>query len=132
MRNHYYIFNYTLYFFGQPAPDKIDLFYGLGLAHVETTLRTGFREGGTLIPITESTVEYLHKYKTQMPIVIRRLGIGSTAENFGVVFEVYFLDNSKILDNPFYGSSLIDTQPLEKEISVGGIILRLGVTYSFF
>ncbi|MGK5094492.1 hypothetical protein WDW89_21070 [Deltaproteobacteria bacterium TL4] len=132
LRSHFFYSAVSVYLFSPPQADTIDFYYGLGYTYVESTLRTGFRRRGTRLPIPTSTVEELNAYVAEKPLFLKRIGMASSGENFGFSFETIILDNTPILENPFYDSPLIKTRPLDKKINIGGILLRATVIYSFW
>ncbi|MBF0278230.1 MAG: hypothetical protein HQM13_10580 [SAR324 cluster bacterium] len=137
MRNHFYFFTFSLYGLIPPGRDQTEIYYGLGWAFVETTIRNGFRGHGTINPESGEAFDDLDHYRAEKPVFFQRIGMktGDMFGNYGVLFELYLINDTNIFKNPFHNSRLLPTpiSPIKKRIDLQGLLLRMtwGV-YSFW
>lgn len=138
MRNHQYLFSYNFFLAFPPGPDQTELYYGIGLAHIESSIRNGIRSHGSNRPQSRDQIDVIDYYQSPQPIFFQRAGLTTSAENFGISLEMYFLGKAPAMGNPFRDDEVrrvmvTPDRPLKKEISLQGLLLRFvwGV-YSFW
>ena len=140
MASHFYMFSASIHPFGVPKTDDLDIFFGLGLSRVESTLKSGIRENPTIYEYTATTQTQLSSSAGTLPF--RRIGIASGGDSFGFMLEFLFLGNSEIIDNPFATNTIIDStiynstyndrgDALPSKVGMSGGITRVSWTYSF-
>ena len=146
LASHFYMFSTTIHPFGVPRVNDLDLFFGLGLSRVESTLRYGIHKIPTVIydsfGIEHSTQEQTELYSSSGIMTFRRLGIATGGDSFGFMLEFLFPGKNKFLDNPFESNTVIDSSIFEStyndrgsalpsKVGMSGGITRLSWTYSF-
>ena len=140
MASHFYMFSASIHPFGVPKTDDLDIFFGLGLSRVESTLKSGIRENPTIYEYTATTQTRLSSSAGTLPF--RRIGIASGGDSFGFMLEFLFPGNSEIIDNPFATNTIIDStiydstyndrgDALPSKVGMPGGITRVSWTYSF-
>ena len=140
MASHYYMFSASIHPFGVPKTDDLDIFIGLGLSMVETTIKSGIRENPTISEYASTTQTQLTGSVGILPF--RRIGLASGGDSFGFMLEFLLTGNSKIIDNPFASDTIIDSTiynttyndrggALPSKVSMQGGITRISWTYSF-
>ena len=140
MASHFYMFSASIHPFGVPKTDDLDIFIGLGLSMVESTLKSGIRKNPTIDEYAANTQTQLSSSAGILPF--RRMGIASGGDSFGFMLEFLFLGNREIIDNPFASSRIIDSTiydstyndrggSLASKVSMPGGITRLSWTFSF-
>ncbi|MBF0287859.1 MAG: hypothetical protein HQM14_08575 [SAR324 cluster bacterium] len=135
LRSHYYFLSYSVYGLFPPGRDQTELFYGFGFVYIESTIRNGLRSHGTINKESRDRFMDLDHYHSEQPIFFQRIGMTTSAENFGITFELYLLSDTPAMRNPFYKMDLLPTPEttIAKRIDLQGLLLRLtwGV-YSFW
>ncbi len=133
LRSHYYIFTYNLYWVVPPGPNQTEIFYGIGAVHIESTIRNGLRGHGTIFPESNLSIRDLDRSNAPQPLLVQRVGMITSADNFGLTFELYLIGAGKAFENPLHNERLMPTRSLSSDIELQGLILRLnwGV-YSFW
>lgn len=140
LASHFYMFSASIHPFGVPNTDDLDIFFGLGLSRVESTLKYGIRKNPTIIQYTAVTQTELSSSTGTLPF--RRLGIASGGDSFGFMLEFLFTGNNEIIDNPFASNKIIDStiydstyndrgEALPSKVGMPGGITRVSWTYSF-
>ena len=140
MASHFYMFSASIHPFGVPKTDDLDIFIGLGLSMVESTLKSGIRDNPTISEYAATTQTQLSSSAGTLPF--RRIGIASGGDSFGFMLEFLFLGNSEIIDNPFAANTIIDStiynstyndrgDALPSKVGMSGGITRVSWTYSF-
>lgn len=125
LRSHYYFFHSSLHFLQSPGPDSTEIIYGIGWAHIESTIRNGFRGHGTKIEgLSESFID-LDSTNSEKPVFFQRVAMLSNGQNWGIGLELYLLAKTPVIENPFWKSRLIATEPLREDIHLQGLIFRL-------
>lgn len=133
LRSYYYFLSLSSYLFNPPSKNGTDIFYGVGWAYIETTIRNGFRGHGTVMTESKEKFDFLDHYHTKSPVFFQRIGITTSGDNFGITIEIYLMDDTRVFDNPFWNSSLIPTVPVHSKIDYRGVFLRAAFgVYSFW
>ena len=140
LTSHFYMFSTSIHPFGVPNPDDIDIFLGIGLSRIESTLRYGIRKNPDISEYAPITKTELSSSSGTFPY--RRLGIASGGESFGFLLEFLLTDENEIIDNPFSSNTVIDSDvfdstyndrggALPAKVGMSGGITRFSWTYSF-
>ena len=139
LASHFYMFSASVHPFGVPKTADMDVFMGIGVSRVESTMRYGIH--------ANPQYEYAAVTKTQLSgstgtMPFRRMGIASGGESFGFMLEFLFTAESEFLDNPFATDTIIDSsiynstyndrgESLPSKVGMAGGITRISWTYSF-
>ncbi len=140
MASHFYMFSAAIHPFGVPKSDDLDIFFGLGLSRVESTVKHGIRTNPTIPEYASTTQTKLSGSSGMLPF--RRLGIASGGDSFGFMMEFIFPANNEFIDNPFSTNKIIDSTvydstyndrggELPAKVGLPGGITRFSWTYSF-
>ena len=140
LASHFYMFSASIHPFGVPKTEDMDVFMGLGVSRVESTLKYGIRANPTISDYAAVTQTQLSGSTGTMPF--RRMGIASGGESFGFMLEFLFPGKSEIIDNPFATDTIIDStiynstyndrgESLPSKVGMAGGITRVSWTYSF-
>ena len=78
MASHFYMFSASVHPFGLPKTDDIDIFVGVGLARVESTLRYGIRSNPDIIDYAPTTKTETTGSSGILPF--RRMGLATGGE----------------------------------------------------
>ena len=92
---------------GVPKTDDLDIFFGIGLSRVESTLKSGIRMNPTIAEYATTTQTQLNS--SYGALYFRRIGIASGGKNFGIMLEFLLLGNEEFIENPFAKSTIIDS-----------------------
>lgn len=131
MRNHFYFSYLSTHLFTPPQKNGLEIYYGLGVVRIETTLRNGFRGHGTIQDDAQTHFDLDH-YLSE-PIFFQRIGLTNSGDNFGLSLELYLIGKGKAIDNPFWNSERIPTTPQKRNIDLQGVFMRFGWgMYSFW
>jgi len=140
MASHFYMFSASIHPFGAPNPDDIDIFFGVGLSRIESTLRYGVRANPNISEYSPITQTELSGSTGTLPF--RRMGIASGGENFGFLLEFLLTSKNETIDNPFFLNTIIDSDvfnstyndrggSLPAKVGISGSITRFSWTYTF-
>ena len=139
LASHFYMFSASIHPFGVPKTEDMDVFMGLGVSRVESTLRYGIH-ANPQFDYAAVTQTKLSGSTGTMPF--RRMGIASGGDSFGFMLEFLFPGKSEFIDNPFAADTIIDStiynstyndrgESLPSKVGMPGGITRLSWTYSF-
>ena len=139
LASHFYMFSASIHPFGVPKTEDMDVFMGLGMSRVESTLKYGIHANPQFdyAPVTQTQ---LSGSTGTMPF--RRIGIASGGDSFGFMLEFLFPLKSEFIDNPFAVDPIIDStiynstyndrgESLPSKVGMPGGITRVSWTYSF-
>jgi len=148
LRSHYYIFGGSVYLTGMPEPRSTDIFFGIGLMRVESTLRAGIRKtallgdpdiwGDTYGLGGEAVSELSASQGTSF---FQRAGIAVNGENYGFNLDFLFTGEAEVIDNPFAGGmgpipqedfdSFYMSTEVPDRVHLRGVLMRAAITYTF-
>ena len=145
LRSHYYILGGSLYLTGMPQPRSTDIFFGIGLMRVDSTLRAGIRREAAPelwddLGLTGGDVSELSA--SHGTIFFQRVGLAVNADNFGFNLDFLFTGDSEVIDNPYadgigpipsdrLNEALISTE-IPDRVTLRGVLMRAALTYSFY
>ena len=149
LRSHYYIFGGSVYLTGMPEPRSTDIYFGIGLMRVESTLRAGIRKtallgdpgtwGDTYGLGGEAVSELSASQGTSF---FQRAGIAVNGENYGFNLDFLFTGEAEVIDNPFAGGmgpipqedfdSFYMSTDVPERVHLRGVLMRAAITYTFY
>jgi len=140
MASHFYMLSAAIHPFGVPRTDDFDIFLGVGIARVESTLRYGIRANPNISDYASTTKTEINGSVGSLPF--RRMGISTGGESFGFLLEFLFTGKDEIIDNPFFSDTVIDAtiyevtyndrgKSLPSKVGLSGGLTRFAWTYSF-
>jgi len=149
LRSHYYIFGGSVYLTGMPEPRSTDIFFGIGLMRVESTLRAGIRKtallgdpdiwGDTYGLGGEAVSELSASQGTSF---FQRAGIAVNGENYGFNLDFLFTGEAEVIHNPFAGGmgpipqedfdSFYMSTDVPERVHLRGVLMRAAITYTFY
>ena len=140
LASHFYMLAASIHPLGVPKTDDFDIFFGIGLSRVESTLKSGIRVNPTIAEYASTTQTQLNS--SSGALYFRRIGIASGGKNFGIMLEFLLLGNEEFIENPFAKSTIIDSAiydstyndrggALPSKVGMPGGITRFSWTYSF-
>ena len=148
LRSHYYIFGGSVYLTGMPEPRGTDIFFGVGLMNVQSTLRAGIR--------SSTVVNWTNRYSlggnavtelsaSQGTIFYQRAGLAVNGENYGLSLDALFTGDTEVIDNPFADGigpipredfddqvDFMSSDGLPDRVTLRGVLLRAAITYTFY
>jgi hypothetical protein len=149
LRSHYYIFGGSIYLTGMPEPRSTDIFFGIGLMRVESTMRAGIRKTALLgDPVIWGDTYGLggadisELSASQGTAFFQRAGLAVNGENYGFNLDFLFTGDTEVVDNPFAGG--ISSIPQENfdtfyistdvpdSVHLRGVLMRAAITYTFY
>ena len=115
----------SVHFFN-PAAEGVDIFVGASMVNV-----AGVYEGGFRPRLENNFVETTRiKNFSVFPVFMRRIGIDTNGEFFGLRFTMYLFNRENLIkDNVFFGNPL--TPNAKKNIDFEGLLLRTALTFRF-
>ena len=149
LRSHYYIFGGSVYLTGMPEPRSTDIYFGIGLMRVESTLRAGIRKTallgdpgtwGDTYGLGGGAVSELSA--SQGTSFFQRAGIAVNGENYGFNLDFLFTGKAEVIDNPFAGGmgpipqedfdSFYMSTDVPDRVHLRGVLMRAAITYTFY
>ena len=149
LRSHYYIFGGSVYLTGMPEPRSTDIFFGIGLMRVESTLRAGIRKTALLgdpdiwrdtYGLGGEAVSELSA--SQGTSFFQRAGLAVNGENYGFNLDFLFTGEAEVIDNPFAGGmgpipqedfdSFYMSTDVPERVHLRGVLMRAAITYTFY
>jgi hypothetical protein len=153
LRSHYYIFGGSVYLTGMPEPRSTDIFFGIGLMRVESTLRAGIRRASILGDASEPE-PWESRYNlggeavtelsaSQGTVFFQRAGIAVNGENYGFNLDFLFTGDTGVIDNPYAdGIGPIPREDFKyvtymstdvpDRVHLRGVLMRAAITYTFY
>ena len=148
LRSHYYIFGGSVYLTGMPEPRSTDIFFGIGLMRIESTLRAGIRKTALLGDpvIWEDTYglggEAVSELSaSQGTTFFQRAGLAVNGENYGFNLDFLFTGEAEVIDNPFAGGlgpipqadfdAFYMSTDVPERVHIRGVLMRAAITYTF-
>ena len=149
LRSHYYIFGGSVYLTGMPEPRGTDIFFGVGLMNVQSTLRAGIRVT-TVDP--EDWADYglggngvTELSASQGTVFFQRAGLAVNGENYGFNLDALFTGDTEVIDNPYADGigpipredydlrvdSLVSND-IPDRVSLHGVLIRAAISYTFY
>ena len=149
LRSHYYIFGGSVYLTGMPEPRGTDIFFGVGLMNVQSTLRAGIRVT-TVDP--EDWADYglggngvTELSTSQGTVFFQRAGLAVNGENYGFNLDALFTGDTEVIDNPYADGigpipsedydlrvdSLV-SNGIPDRVSLHGVLIRAAISYTFY
>jgi hypothetical protein len=150
LRSHYYIFGGSVYLTGMPEPRGTDIFFGVGLMNIQSTLRAGIR-ATTVDPVVWANSYGLggngvtELSASQGTVFFQRAGLAVNGENYGFNLDALFTGDTEVIDNPYADGigpipredfdlkvdSLVSND-IPDRVSLRGVLLRAAITYTFY
>lgn len=136
LRAHYYMSSVTARILSPPGKGGVELFYGGGVAQIESTLKWGFRRAGLPADLrstlTTRIVTDVARSNAPDLVVFQKVGVATSGDNFGVGLALYLFGANPVVKNPFYHNRYAIDFPDQKFVSLGGLIMRVSFMYSFW
>ncbi|MAA68750.1 MAG: hypothetical protein CL915_08340 [Deltaproteobacteria bacterium] len=149
LRSHYYIFGGSVYLTGMPEPRSTDIFFGIGLMRIESTLRAGIRKTallgdpviwGDTYGLGGEAVSELSA--SQGTAFFQRAGLAVNGENYGFNLDFLFTGEAEVIDNPFAGGmgpipqedfdAFYMSTEVPERVHLRGVLMRAAITYTFY
>ena len=149
LRSHYYIFGGSVYLTGMPEPRSTDIFFGIGVMRIESTLRAGIRKTallgdpviwGDTYGLGGEAVSELSA--SQGTAFFQRAGLAVNGENYGFNLDFLFTGEAEVIDNPFAGGmgpipqedfdAFYMSTEVPERVHLRGGLMRAAITYTFY
>ena len=149
LRSHYYIFGGSVYLTGMPEPRSTDIFFGIGVMRIESTLRAGIRKTallgdpviwGDTYGLGGEAVSELSA--SQGTAFFERAGLAVNGENYGFNLDFLFTGEAEVIDNPFAGGmgpipqedfdAFYMSTEVPERVHLRGVLMRAAITYTFY
>ncbi|MBT6728168.1 MAG: hypothetical protein HN867_08975 [Deltaproteobacteria bacterium] len=149
LRSHYYIFGGSVYLTGMPEPRSTDIFFGIGVMRIESTLRAGIRKTallgdpviwGDTYGLGGEAVSELSA--SQGTAFFQRAGLAVNGENYGFNLDFLFTGEAEVIDNPFAGGmgpipqedfdAFYMSTEVPERVHLRGVLMRAAITYTFY
>ena len=149
LRSHYYIFGGSVYLTGMPEPRSTDIFFGIGVMRIESTLRAGIRKTallgdpviwGDTYGLGGEAVSELSA--SQGTAFFQRAGLAVNGENYGFNLDFLFTGEAEVIDNPFAGGmgpipqedfdAFYMSTEVPERVHLRGVLVRAAITYTFY
>ena len=131
-----------------PEPRSTDIFFGIGLMRIESTLRAGIRKTALLGDpvIWRDTYglggEAVSELGTsQGTAFFQRAGLAVNGENYGFNLDFLFTGETEVIDNPFAGGlgpipqadfdAFYMSTDVPERVHIRGVLMRAAITYTF-
>jgi len=149
LRSHYYIFGGSVYLTGMPEPRGTDIFFGIGLMNIESTLRAGIRRAAVYNPAVWTNKFGLggdgvtELSASQGTVFFQRAGLAVNGENYGLNLDALFTGDTEVIDNPYadgigpisledFSEIIYMSTDLPDRVHLRGVLLRAAITYTFY